>query len=94
MSKEPLRMRDLWPVAAILGLEIVIVAVAVLLFSATGGMLFEDDSGLGYYALALMLIFIVGVNLVWPIWAAFRDWRSRQPGRTSADASQPPSGSR
>lgn len=94
MSKEPLRMRDLWPVAAILGLEIVIVAVAVLLFSARGGMLFEDDSGLGYYALAIMLIFIVGVNFVWPIWAVFRDWRSGHPGRASSDAPQPPSESR
>ena len=76
--------------AAIVGGEIAVIGIAVLLFFATDGRLFEKDGGLGYYALACLLIFIVGVTFVLPIWAVIHYGRSGQSDRSRSDAPWPP----
>ena len=87
-------MRGLRLIAVIFGGEIVLALVAALLFFATDGMLFEEGSGLEYYALAAMLIFVIGVTFVMPIWAVFHYRRSGQADRSSSGAPPRPSGSR
>ena len=87
MSDTPSRTLDLRLIAAILGLEVVVIALAALLFAATDGTMFERGSGLEYYALAGMIIFVIGVTFVMPIWSVLRH---RQASRSSSDDDQSP----
>lgn len=87
-------MRDIRLIAAIVGLETVLIATAVLLLVVTDGTLFEHGSGLEYSALACMIIFVIVVTFVMPIWAVFHYRRSRQAGASSRGPKHLPSGGR